>query len=169
MLVLLLFLAWNWIRGLPAAIHKRQEQLYSQQLSKELELLKISQSQIQLRKIDKFTDFAKLQQDILTNEDFKRRIAKKDPKAVARLRELVVELGIGLFFFASDETVKRYGSWKLESAVEGADPMKMLGGLGELMVALRRDVGYNDTVLTGDDYLRMFVTDWDKIRAGTSA
>lgn len=168
-LVLLLFLAWNWIRGLPAAIHKRQEQLYSQQLSKELELLKISQSQIQLRKIDKFTDFAKLQQDILTNEDFKRRIAKKDPKAVAWLRELVVELGIGLFFFASDETVKRYGSWKLESAVEGADPMKMLGGLGELMVALRRDVGYNDTVLTGDDYLRMFVTDWDKIRAGTSA
>lgn len=168
-LVVLLFLVWNWIKGLPAAIHRRQEQLFSQQLSKELELLKISQSQIQLRKIDKFTDFAKLQQDILTNEEFKRKIAAKDPKAVAKLRELVVELGIGLFFFASDETVKRYGKWKHESAVEGADPMEMLSGLGELMVALRRDVGYGDTILTGDDYLRMFVTDWDKIRASTDA
>ncbi|MBE0472423.1 MAG: hypothetical protein IBX55_23310 [Methyloprofundus sp.] len=132
-------------------------------------MLKISQSQIQLRKIDKFTDFAKLQQDILTNEEFKRKIAAKDPQAVAKLRELVVELGIGLFFFASDETVKRYGKWKQESAVEGADPMEVLSGLGELMVALRCDVGYGDTTLTGDDYLRMFVTDWDKIRASTDA
>ena len=79
LLAIFFALAWNWIKELPAAIHKRQEQLFSQQLSKELELLKISQSQIQLRKIEKFIDFAKLQQDILTNEDFKRKIAAKDP------------------------------------------------------------------------------------------
>lgn len=162
LIALLFFLTWNWIKGLPAAIHKRQEQLFNQQLSKELELLKISQSQIQLRKIENFIDFAKLQQDILTNKDFQRKIAAKDTKAMTRLRELVVELGIGLFFFASDETVKRYGRWKLESGVEGADPILLLKGLGELMVALRRDVGYIETSLNSDDYLRMFITDCDK-------
>ncbi|MAM56416.1 MAG: hypothetical protein CMN25_03690 [Salinicola sp.] len=169
LLAILFALAWSWIKELPAAIHKRQEQLFSQQLSKELELLKISQSQIQLRKVEKFIDFAKLQQDILTNEDFKRKIAAKDPIAVTRLRELVVELGIGLFFFASDETVQRYGRWKTESAVEAADPFKLLRGLGELMVALRRDVGYNETSLTSDDYLRMFITDWDNMLARENA
>ncbi len=79
-------------------------------------------------------------------------------------KEIAIELGIGLFFFASDETVKRYGKWKRDSGEEGADPMQMLYGLGELMLALRRDVGYHDTTLTSDDYLRMFITDWDRIR-----
>ena len=163
-LFIILYLGWQWLKGLPAAIHKRQEKLFSQHLSKELELFKISQSQIQLRKIERFIDFAKLQQDILTNEEFKKKIAAKDAGAVTRLRELAIELGIGLFFFASDETVRKYGIWKRESSQEGADPMKLLSDLGELMLALRKDVGYSETGLTGDDYLRMFVTDWDDIR-----
>lgn len=45
------FLLWIWFKGLPTAIHKRQELMFFQQLSKELELLKINQSQISLRKI----------------------------------------------------------------------------------------------------------------------
>jgi hypothetical protein len=52
-----IFLLWLWLKQLPASIHKRQEQLLQQQLSKELELLKIAQSQIQLRKIERFIDF----------------------------------------------------------------------------------------------------------------
>ncbi|MBN1909636.1 MAG: hypothetical protein JW818_07855 [Pirellulales bacterium] len=160
-----LFLLWQWLKQLPAAIHKRQEQLYQQQLDRELELLKISQSQIQLRKIEKFMDFAKLQADILTNEAFKARIQKNDPKAVAQLREVVVELGIGLFFFASDSTVREYGTWKTETAQEGVDPIVVLSGLGALMVALRKDVGYEDTELRGSDYLKMFITDWDDVES----
>jgi hypothetical protein len=42
--------------------------------------------------------------------------------------------------------------------------MKLLSDLGDLMLALRKDVGYSETSLTGDDYLRMFVTDWDDVR-----
>ena len=163
-LFVILYLAWQWLKGLPAAIHKRQESLFTQHLSKELELFKISQSQIQLRKIERFIDFAKLQQDILSNEEFKKKVALKDSAALARLRELVIELGIGLFFFASDETVRKYGTWKRESSRESADPMKLLSDLGDLMLALRKDVGYSETSLTGDDYLRMFVTDWDDVR-----
>ncbi len=154
-------LLWIWFKGLPAAIHKRQELMLSQQLSKELELLKINQSQISLRKIEKFIDFGKLQQDIFTNESFRKKIESNDPKAVAKLRELTVELGIGIFFFASDSTIKMYSQWKKETGIEGADPKKTLLGLGELMIALRKDVGYEETTLSSEDYLRMFITDWD--------
>lgn len=164
----LLYLVWQWVRALPAAIHKRQEQLFQQQLSKELELLKISQSQIQVRKLERFIDFAKLQQEILTNDEFKEKVTANDPNATARLRELAVELGIGLFFFASDETVRAYGRWKRKTAVEGANPIDVLVGVGDLMVALRQDIGYTDTTLSGDDYLRMFVTDWDDVKQQTN-
>lgn len=160
-----LFLLWKWLKELPSAIHKRQEHLFQQQLSKELELMKISHSQIQLRKIERFIDFAKLQTDILTNEDFKAKIEEEDSEAVSRLRELVVELGIGLFFFASDSTVREYGKWKVETAKEGADPYSVLNSLGQLMVSLRKDVGYEDTDLNPRDYLKMFITDWDEIES----
>jgi len=156
-----IFLLWQWLKQLPASIHKRQEQLLQQQLSKELELLKIAQSQIQLRKIERFIDFAKIQTDILTNENFKTKIQKNDPKAVSKLRELVVELGIGLFFFASDSTIREYGTWKTETAKEDADPYNVLSGLGRLMIALRKDVGYENTELDSADYLKLFITDWD--------
>jgi hypothetical protein len=159
-----LFLLWQWLRQLPAAIHKRQEQLLQQQLSRELELLKIAQSQIQLRKIERFIDFAKMQTSILTNDAFKEQINKNDPEAMAQLRQLVVELGIGLFFFASDSTVREYGAWKSETAKQGADPYAVLAGLGRLMVALRKDVGYDKTELNGGDYLKMFITDWDETK-----
>lgn len=160
-----LFIIWTWLKGLPAAIHKRQEQLFQQQLSKELELLKISQSQIQLQKIDRFIDFAKLQTDILTNEEFKKQIQDNDPKAIAKLRELAVELGIGLFFFASDTTVREYGKWKVETAKKGVPPLAVISQLGTLMVTLRKDVGYDHTELNADDYLRMFITDWDDVKS----
>lgn len=159
-----LFLIWQWLKQLPAAIHKRQEQLFQQQLSKELELLKIAQSQIQLRKIERFMDFAKMQTDILTNDSFKEQIQNNDPEAMAQLRGLIVELGIGLFFFASDSTVREYGTWKAESAKKGADPYAVLSGLGKLMIALRKDVGYDKTELDGADYLKMFITDWDETK-----
>lgn len=156
------FLLWQWIKQLPASIHKRQEQLFQQQLGKELELLKISQSQIQLRKIERFVDFAKIQTNILTNDEFKSKIQNNDPEAVAKLRELIVELGIGLFFFASDSTIREYGTWKTETAkMDGANPITVLSGLGNLMVALRKDVGYENTELAGSDYLKLFITDWD--------
>ena len=158
-----ILLLWNWLKGLPAAIHKRQEQLFQQQLSKELELLKIARSQIQPQKVERFIDFAKLQTDILTNDELKAKIQDDDPEAVAKLRELVVELGIGLFFFASDETVRQYGDWKVETAKGVAEPLAVLSQLGRLMVALRKDVGYDDTELTAHDYLKMFITDWDNI------
>jgi hypothetical protein len=160
-----LFLLWQWLKQLPAAIHRQQEQLFQQQLAKELELLKIAQSQIQLQKIERFIDFAKLQTNILTNDSFKEQIQNNDPEAIAQLRGLVVELGIGLFFFASDSTVREYGVWKAESAKEKADPFAVLSGLGQLMVALRKDVGYDKTELNGGDYLKMFITDWDETKS----
>jgi hypothetical protein len=109
-------------------------------------------------------DCAKIQADLLTNESFKEQIQNNDAEAIAKLRGVVVELGIGLFFFASDSTVREYGTWKAESGKKGANPYAVLSGLGELMIELRKDVGYDKTGLNGVDYLKMFITDWDETK-----
>ena len=162
-LILLIF-SWGYLKGLPDALHKRQEQLFHQKLSKEIELLKISQSNIQVKKIEQFSALAKLITDLLTNDDFKKKIEDGDKEAMNKLRESAVNLGIGLFFFASDDAVREYGDWKRLTAKEGTNPFELLSLLGRLMVRLRKDVGYEDTSLNAHDYLKMFITDYESIK-----
>ena len=166
-------LAWFWLKGLPDSLHRKNEQLLQQSLNRELEgfkadlsrdleLLKISHAELQVQKTQRFIEFGKLQHKMLMDKEFLERVKNDDPQAASEIQADVLHLGIGLFFFASDEAVRDYGSWKIRSAqgeLEGAD---LLRDLGRLMVVLRKDLGYSDTALSEDDYLRMFITDWDQ-------
>lgn len=160
---IMLFVAIGYVKGLPDAIHKRQEQQFQQQLDRELELLRIAQSDIQIRKTEEFLKFSKMQRRILVDKDFQEKIKQGDLAAKQELQELALELGTGLFFFASDESVRLYTKWKSDTAKGSQDPYAVLNGLGSLMVALRRDVGYADTTMTGDDFIKTFVIDWEAI------
>jgi hypothetical protein len=165
--------AWYWLKGLPDSLHRKNEQLLQQELnrqleifktdlSRELELLKISRTELQVRKTERFIEFGKLQNKMLVDKEFLDRIKRGDEKAVSELQADVVDLGVGLFFFASDEAVRDYGSWKVRSAQGELEGPELLRELGRLMVVLRKDLGYSDTILVGDDFLRLFITDWDQ-------
>lgn len=164
-------LAWRWLKELPAALHRQQEQLLQHELSRELEvlksslsqeieLLKISRAELQVRKTEEFISFANLQREFLTDKSLLKRLQAGDAKTLAKLNKQILDLGTGLFFFASDETVQKYGAWRIQSATGELSGVELLRQFGELMVALRRDLGQGETELRGDDFLRLIITDW---------
>lgn len=164
-------LIWLWLKGLPDSMHRRQEQLLQKELSSEienlratlaaeLELLKIAHTELQAKKSEHFIKFGNLQRKMLTDNNFLTKIKSQNTDAINELNSQVMELGTGLFFFASDEAVRDYGEWKAKSSRGELDGIELLRTLGKLMVVLRRDLGYVDTVLTEDDFLKIFITDW---------
>lgn len=166
-----LLLAWKWLLGLPQAVHDRQKQSVQHELDRELEeirglltrdleLLKIRQAELQIRKTEEFIRFANLQGEFLTDKSLLKKLESGDAKTLTKLKKEMLDLGTRLFFFASDETVLEYGAWKTRSATGEVEGIELLREFGQLMVALRRDLGQQDTALTGDDFLRLIITDW---------
>lgn len=73
-------------------------------------------------------------------------------------------LGIKLFFFASDETVKKYVEFRgygQKAKDPDFDASKQLILLAEIMVLIRRDLGYKDTACNIDDFFNIIITDWE--------
>lgn len=179
-LLLALYLGWRWLKALPESLHRRQEQVFQQRLkreleefrntlARELELFKISHAQLQVHKTEEFTSFTKLQQRLLTDVAFQTELKSGNRKAVDELQKAALELATGLFLFASDETVRQYRDWKIGSASGKLSGKEMLLEIGNLMVALRKDLGYQQTELKAADYLRLFITDWDTFESDTTA
>jgi hypothetical protein len=173
LLITAAYLAWQWIKQLPASLHKQQEQLFQHELnrkleglkislSKDLELLKISQTELQVRKTQEFINFGNLQREFLTDKALLKKLESGDNKVVQKIKKEMLDLATGLFFFASDKTVRKYGDWKMGTIKGELTGIDLLRNFGELMVALRKDLGQTDTKLTGDDFLRLFLTDWPK-------
>ena len=167
------FLFWGLIQKLPETIHKRHElsfqheldqklEAFKDSLSRELELLKINHAELQVRKTEEFIEFANVQRELLTDNELMKRIEKGDMEAAKKMQNNILKLATGLFFFASDETVRKYGEWKKQSITEEIKGIDLLRQYGWLMVALRKDLGQSKTGLTADDYLRLFVNDWHK-------
>lgn len=150
------FIVWRWIKELPAAIHKQQEQIFQHNL----DLSKISHAELQLRKTEEFIAFANLQREILADKALLKKLKSGDTEAAEKLQKQILDLSTGLFFFASDETVKKYGEWKMSSSKGELEGIELLRQFGKLMVVLRKDLGQKETSLTEDDFLRLFVTDW---------
>jgi len=167
------FLSWRWLKELPSSLHKQQQQIlqyelnreledFKNTLSRELEMLKINHAELQLRKTEEFINFGNLQREFLTDKTLLEKLQSGDTEAVSKIQKEILDLATGLFFFASDDTVRKYGEWKMSSSKGELNGIQLLRQFGELMVALRKDLGQKDTQLTGDNFLRLFVTDWHK-------
>jgi hypothetical protein len=77
----------------------------------------------------------------------------------------LLDLGTKLFFFASDETVKKFVQFRKYSLSVGTpeyESMQNIIILAELIVLIRKDLGYSNTECTKDDFLHIMLTDWDK-------
>lgn len=135
-------------------------------LTKEIELLKISQAEIQVHKTKEFVNFVEYFNNIFTNPKELEKISKNESDA-RKFNRKILDLGIKLFFFASDETVQKYVEWRkygLQAGQEGYDNKKTLILYAELVTLMRRDLGYKDTECTRDDFLYIMLTDWEKYK-----
>jgi hypothetical protein len=79
----------------------------------------------------------------------------------ADLLNRMVDANKDLMLYGSEEVVRLYHAWLLEMRTGTVH----LAGLGELMVAIRRDMGNRKTRVTSEDVLRQLITDYDQARA----
>jgi hypothetical protein len=171
------WLAYLYLKQLPDTIYKvslkeielnlsKQLEEFKSSLTKEVELLKISQSQLQAHKTQEFVKLSEYFGEILTD---KEKLAKilRTPKEATVWRKNMYNLGVSLFFFASDWTIKQYIEWREQSTQtdpNNSEPKKILRLYGELMVSIRKDLGYEDTSCNADDFLRIILNDWEEYK-----
>lgn len=66
-----------------------------------------------------------------------------------------------LILYGSDDVIKIYQKW-MSDARKGA---VKLDPFGELIIAIRRDMGHLKTKINADDVLRHFIIDYDEAKA----
>ena len=133
-------------------------------LARNLELLKISQAELQIHKTKEFIRFIDYFNDFFADKKKQQRLAANQ-NAKQEFNKHMLDLGVKLFFFASDATVKKYVEWRqynLQSGPDGPDPMRLLTMYGELIVEIRKDLGHEDTKCDHNDFLNIMLKDWWK-------
>lgn len=74
--------------------------------------------------------------------------------------EQMLDANKDIILFGSDDVFRIYSSWLLEVRT-GVNDMEKFG---DLIVAVRHDMGHPRSRITGDDILRHLITDYDRIK-----
>ncbi|MFA5901521.1 MAG: hypothetical protein WC829_20660 [Hyphomicrobium sp.] len=83
--------------------------------------------------------------------------------------EMVTRYGAlteNLIVWSSDSVLKQFGEFRVASLKisEVGSPIAVLATLEDLMLAIRRDLGYRNTKIARGDLLRLFINDLDQHR-----
>lgn len=176
--IALLFGGWfiyTYIKKLPEQVHaknlkvfeldlNKQLEEFRNQLTTDLELMKINESQLHIHKTEEFTKLVEVMITKLLDKQYVEKLGK-DPKTQKEYNKTMLDLGTKLFFYASDETVKKFVEWRkyaLTADTVNYEPKQIIILLAELIVLIRKDVGYINTQCTKDDFLHIMLKDWDK-------
>ncbi|MCP4180326.1 MAG: hypothetical protein GY756_21390 [bacterium] len=178
----------SYIKKLPETFQTKSVEKFKSELSKEVERIKINESQLQIRKIEWFLEFNDFMNDVFTNPETLKKITLINPEELekelantgnneskAKLRKDIedytikfnlkmLKLGSSLFYFASDRTVKKYVEWRLcylNAGSTGFEPIELLKLYGELSISIRKDLGYENTTCNVDDFLNILIKDWE--------
>jgi hypothetical protein len=174
----LLFGVWflyTYIKKLPEQVHaknlkvfeldlNKQLEEFRNQLTTDLELMKINESQLHIHKTEEFTKLVEVMITKLLDKQYVEKLGR-DPKTLKEYNKTMLDLGTKVFFYASDETVKKFVEWRkygLTADTVNYDPKQIIILLAELIVLIRKDVGYINTQCTKDDFLHIMLKDWDK-------
>ncbi|QIW82061.1 hypothetical protein [Bacillus tequilensis] len=175
---ILIFSVWfvySYLKKLPEQVHaknlkafeldlNKQLETFKSDLTTDLELLKINESQLHIHKTQEFTNLIEIFILSLSDPDYTNRL-NVDPELRKEHHRKMTDLGTKLFLFASDETVKKFVEWRKFSLSESPDPIKLVEMLAELLVLIRKDLGYMHTECTKDDFLHILLKDWNENRA----
>ena len=174
-------LGFGYLKGLPQRLHEEGLRRYEHGLNEQLERLRadlhdqleerrIAREELQVQMREQFLRLAEFgARAMVEPEKFEKVL--KDKKAAQAFKKELLEIGGSLFFFASDDTIRAYMRWRKagQDASTAQDGKDILVKYGELMLSARRDLGYKETGLEAEDFLRVIVTDWDKFAGSGSA
>ncbi|MCY9204454.1 hypothetical protein [Bacillus atrophaeus] len=175
--LLLVLVSWfiiTYVKKLPDQVHAKnlknfehdlntQLEEFRNKLTTDLELMKINEAQLHIHKTEEFVRLIRLLIMNLTDKDYINDLATNEETKKEHIKSMT-ELGSKLFFFASDDTVKKFVEYRKQSlkSSETEDSEKLIVLLGELMVLIRKDLGYSQTECNKNDYLHILLNDWDK-------
>jgi len=152
----------RYVKKLPDQIHKKNLELFKNELKKELVKLEASESNLHLKKIEKFTEFSGLLYEVTNSVKYKENEEEIQEKAIKSMESFTKDI----MFFAGENTIKKFVEYRRYSRMlnqQGGvnEQAKFNYILAELILEMRKDLGYNDKVSV-DDYLYILIKDWDK-------
>ncbi|TQR14726.1 hypothetical protein [Psychrobacillus soli] len=173
----ILFGGWflySYLKKLPDQVHaknlkafeldlNKQLEEFRNKLTTDLELMKINESQLHIHKTQEFAKLVEYLLLNLTDKDYVRKLGT-DQKTQKEHNKKMLDLGTKLFFFASDVTVKKFVEWRrygLTVNTPNYESKQIIILLAELIVLIRKDLGYSETQCTKDDFLHIMLKDWD--------
>ncbi|MBB6402457.1 hypothetical protein HNP92_001779 [Methanococcus maripaludis] len=124
------------------------------EFQKELDKHNIEYSEIQMKKIEKFNELIQCYLDLLNTSKNNKNLSDEKLK---ELGEKYNELKPYLFIYSSDETVKEFNKHTKTMSKPGNTNYETLGAFADLIIALRKDAGYDGTKLHKDDLLEMML------------
>ena len=165
-------LAYRYLERLPQRLHDEGLERFRASLARDLELTKISQGELQVHKTQEFVRLSEFMHEIISDPGKSERALKNEGEK-RKLKKRLLSSAVGLFFFASDETIEAYKAWwqtaQRLGRGERVDAAEPLVRYAELNVSIRRDLGYPNTACNSDDFLQMILTDWDEYKEKRTA
>ncbi len=148
-----------YIRQLPKTLQEKTLKTFQHSLNEKLELLKISQTELQTLKRNEFMRYS----------DYWRKTFE-NPKLMSNDKHIkeINSIGLNYFYFANDEVVKKFVELRKHllyaNQEEQSNRKSSLIKMAELNVLMRKDLGYRDTICDEDDYLNILLKDWEIVK-----
>ncbi|MCF3942196.1 hypothetical protein [Oceanobacillus alkalisoli] len=154
---------FDYIKKVPDQIHKKNLETFKNELQKEIVKLEASESNLHLKKIEKFTEFSGALYDVLNGVKYKDVDDEELKENATKSMESFTK---DIMFFAGENTIKKFVEYRRYSQLltnEGGkdEQAKFNYILAELILEMRKDLGYDDKVDV-DDYLYILIRDWDE-------
>lgn len=170
-IIILFGIGFKYIKKLPERFHKEGEIRYEYGFKKDLEAIRAALTQenelqtiryqeSQSRMAEEYIEFIDYFNNVWTDKEIQKQI-KNNVKKQKEFNKKMVSLGVRLFIFGSDEIVKKYLSFRAASKLDATgNPHDILKRFGALVLQMRRDLLHPDSNCSEDDFLGMFITDW---------
>lgn len=156
-----LFFVYDYLKKLPEQVHKRNLEIFKNELQKEIVRLEISEGNLHIKKIEKFTEFSGVLFKIMNGVKYGKSKKELETQATKSMESFTKDI----MFFASEETISKFVEYRRYSKVvqNGGDNerAKYFYILAELILTMRKELGYSDNV-TVDDYLYIIINDWEE-------
>ncbi len=158
-----LYFVYDYLKKLPEQVHKKNLEIFKNELQKEIVKLEASEGNLHLKKIEKFTEFSSALYDVMNGVKYKEISEDELQKKATKSMESFTK---DIMFFAGENTIKKFVEYRrysqLYSKVKGENEQaRFLYVQAELILEMRKDLGYEDNINV-DDYLYILINDWEE-------
>lgn len=151
----------EYIKKLPEKVYQKNLETFKSELQKEIVKLEITEGNLHIKKIEKFTEFSSILYDVMNGVKYTLRQGELEERATKSMESFTKDI----MFFASETTIKKFVEYRRYSKLvqKGGDNerARYFFILAELILEMRKDLGYSDNVSV-DDYLYIMINDWDE-------